>query len=132
MDTTIRNLADLGLFAGLDVETRKDVAYHVYERKFDGGQTIVFAGEPCQAVYVIVSGLARARRLSFEGREYVLAYLGPGDEFNIVPALDGGVHLATFEALTDIQVYGISCEQFRALVDRQPTVAAAGGRGRNG
>ena len=125
MNATIRNLADLGLFAGLDREARKDVAYSVYERTFDAGQVIIFEGEPCQAVYLVVRGLVRARRLSLEGREYVLAYLGPGEAFNIVPALDGDTHLATVEALTDTTLYGISCERFRALVDRYPAVGAS-------
>jgi len=125
MNATFRNLADLNLFAGLDLEAKKSISIDFYERLFDAGQVIVFEGEPCQAVYIVLSGLVRARRLSLEGREYVLAYLGAGEAFNIVPALDGGVHLATFEALEDTVLYGIACERFRTLVDRYPSVSGS-------
>ncbi len=82
-------------------------------------------GEPCQAVYFVAQGVVRTGRLSPEGREQVLAYLGPGEPFNLVPALDGGPTLATVDAVTDTRLYTISCERLREIMRDHHGVALA-------
>jgi CRP/FNR family cyclic AMP-dependent transcriptional regulator len=101
------------------------ISRDVHERTYQPGQVILLSGDPCEAVYLVVRGVVRARRLSLEGREYVLDYVGPGQPFNLVPALDGGVNLATGEALTQATVYLISCDRFLRLVQEQRAVAMA-------
>jgi CRP/FNR family transcriptional regulator len=85
----------------------------------------MFAGEPCQGVYLICEGYVIARRLSLEGREYVLDYRGPGDCINVVPVLDGGMNLATVEALSDTTIYLIPCARFHQILRAHNTVAIA-------
>jgi CRP/FNR family transcriptional regulator len=115
-DVKARVLSQFTLFSGLDHRARQGIASHVHERVFGPGQVIVIANEPCQAVYLIVQGEVRAYRLSLEGREYVLEDLGPGQTFNLSPALDGGVNLATVEALTETTIYVIARDPFRQIV----------------
>ncbi len=95
MTITVQALSQLPLFAGLGDDALREIVPHVREHTFSSGQVILLEGDPCQAVYLVVRGLVRTVRLSHEGREQVLAYLGPGELFNLVPALDGGSHLAT-------------------------------------
>ena len=125
MAVTVQALSQLPLFAELDEDALLEIAPHIRERTFSSGQVIILEGEPCQAVYFVVQGLVRTRRLSLEGREHVLAYLGPGESFNLVPALDGQPHLATVDALTDSTLYTIPCEQFRRIMRNHHEVALA-------
>jgi CRP/FNR family cyclic AMP-dependent transcriptional regulator len=118
-------LAGFSLFAGLDDQVRREIAREVYERTFEAGQEILLAGEPCEAVYLVVRGIVRARRISLEGREYVLDYLTAGHAFNLIPALDGGKTLSTVDALTDTTVYLLACDRFRALVHKHQAVTFA-------
>jgi CRP/FNR family transcriptional regulator len=67
-------------------------------------------------VYFVVRGLARTRRMSLNGREHVLAYLGPGDCFNLVPALDGGANPVTVDAVTSTTLYYVPCAECRQIL----------------
>jgi CRP-like cAMP-binding protein len=125
MAITTQTLSQLALFSQLDDEAVRGIRPHVHERTFAGGQIILVEGEPCQAVYFVVRGLVRTQRLSPEGREQVLAYLGPGASFNLVPAIDGGPHLATVSAVSDSTLYTISCQHFRRIMREHQPVAQA-------
>ena len=125
MTVTTQALSESSLFAGLDDDARRKILLYVHERRFSSGQVIVLAREPCQVVYLIVHGVVRAYHASLEGREHVLAYLGPGDLFNLVPALDGGSIPANLDALTDVTLYTLPCDRFRMMVRNYQPVATA-------
>jgi len=123
MAIIVQTLRQLPFFAGLSEDDLLEIAPHVHERTFSPGQVVTLEGEPCQAVYFVAHGVVRTLRLSLEGREQVLAYLGPGEPFNLVPVLDGGPNPATVDALTEARLYTISCERFRRIVRDHHEVA---------
>jgi len=125
MAVAVQTLSKLPFFSRLGDDALLEIVPHIHERTFSPGQMVLLEGEPCQAVYFVVQGVVRTRRLSLEGREHVLAYLGPGELFNLVPALDGRPNLATVDALTEARLYAISCERFRRIVGDYPKVALA-------
>jgi CRP/FNR family cyclic AMP-dependent transcriptional regulator len=125
MTVGVDTLSQLPLFGALGEEALRSVALYVQERTFSPGQVIVWEGEACQAVYFVAHGLVRTRRLSPEGREQVLAYLGPAGSFNLVSALDGGSNLATVDAIREATLYAIPCERFRQIVREHQEVAVA-------
>jgi CRP/FNR family transcriptional regulator len=114
----------LDLFARLDEQALAEIAPHVQVLTFEPGQDIALAGQPCDLMHIVASGTIRVRRLSLEGREYVLEYILPGQAFNLAAALDGGANLASGEALTRTTTYAIHCERFREFVRDHPSVAA--------
>jgi CRP-like cAMP-binding protein len=111
MTINVESLSRLPLFAHLDVEALRQVALHVREQTLAPGQVAVWEGEPCTAVYFVLDGLVRTRRMSLNGREHVLAYLGPGECFNLVPALDGGPNPVTVDAVTATTLYCVACAE---------------------
>ncbi len=128
MAIIVQTLRQLPFFAGLDEGDLLEIAPYIHERTFSPGQMVVSEGEPCQAVYFVARGVVRIRRLSLEGREQVLAYLGPGKSFNLVPVLDGGPNPATVDALTEAALYTISCQRFHQIVRDRHEVALWGQR----
>jgi len=125
MAVTVQTLSKLPLFSSLGNDALLEIAPHIHERTFSPGQMVILEGEPCQAVYFVVQGVVRTGRLSPKGREHVLAYLGPGEPFNLVPALDGRPNLATVDAVTDTMLYTISCERFQRIMRDHHKVALA-------
>lgn len=120
-----RALSTLPFFTELSEDALHEIASHIQERTFSPGQVITVEGTTCQGVYIVVRGLVRSCRLSFDGREHVLAYLGPGKPFNIVAALDGGVNPATVDAVTEAVLYSIPCGRFRLIMSDHQEVALA-------
>lgn len=55
----------------------------------------------------------------------MLAYIGPGEPLNLVPALDDGPNLATVDAETEATLYLIPCYPFRQLMHHHPDLAQA-------
>jgi CRP/FNR family cyclic AMP-dependent transcriptional regulator len=125
MTITVQTLSQLPFFARLDDNTPREIVPHIQERTCSPGQVVLLEGDPCRAVYFIVRGLVRTCRTSLEGREHVLAYLGPGESFGLVPALDGGPHLSSVDAVTDTTLYTIPCERFRRIVREHHEVTLA-------
>jgi len=123
MAVAVQMLSKLSFFSGLGNDALLEIAPHIHERTFSPGQVLTLEGEPCQTVYFVAQGVVRTRRLSPEGREHVLAYLGPGESFNLVPALDGGPNLATVDSVTDTTLYTIPCERFRRIMRDHHEVA---------
>jgi len=123
MAITVQTLSKLSFFSGFDNDILLELVPYIHERTFSPGQVITLEGEPCQAVYFVAQGVVRTHRLSPEGREHVLAYLGPGEPFNLVPALDGGPHLAAVDAVTDATLYLLPCEHFRRIMSDHHQVA---------
>ncbi len=103
----LSGLTDNELGMVRSMATRRDVA---------AGQVIMLEGDTCSDVCFVASGLVRLRQLSLEGREHVLAYAGPGSALNLVPSLDGGVILATADAVIDTVLYAVRCEDFDRLL----------------
>jgi len=125
MAVAIQTLSKLSFFSRLDDNALSGIAPYITERTFSPGQVILLEGEPCQVVYFIAQGVVRTHRLSSEGREQVLAYLGPGEPFNLVPALDGRPNLASVDAVTDTTLYTIPCEHFQRVMREHHEVALA-------
>lgn len=117
METTSGALRRLARFATLSDSVLGSIARVVIRRSYSAGETIIFEGDPCEAAYTVASGHVRAYRLSANGREQVLADLGPGQFFNTVPPFQpNGANHATVEAVTSARVFVIACGDFRTLV----------------
>lgn len=118
-------LSKLPFFSRLSDEVLQRIAPRVRKRALEPGQVAVWEGEPCSAVYFVIDGLVRSRRMSLNGREHVLAYLGPGECFNLVPALDGGPNPVTVDAVIPSTLGQIPCADCRQILAEHSALAHA-------
>jgi CRP/FNR family transcriptional regulator len=118
-----RELAALSAFNGLSPATLERLAALVRRRRFGPGAVILHEGEPCTAMYIVRGGLVRVLKTSPDGREQVLALLGPGDAFNEVPLFDGGPNPASAQALEASDLYELPREDLTALMTQDSSVA---------
>jgi CRP/FNR family cyclic AMP-dependent transcriptional regulator len=125
MAIALQRLSELPFFAGLGENALQGIVSYIQERSFSPHQVIILEGTTCRGVYFVAQGLVRTCRLSLDGREHVLAYLGPGEPFNLVPALDRGLNPATVDAVTEAMLYTIPCERFRLIMRDYHQVALA-------
>jgi len=121
-----QSLRSISVFATLSDEVLRRVGELVITRSFAPGETIIYADDPCEAVYFIAEGEVKVYQLSIEGREQVLVRLGAGEMFNAVPVFcDRSVNHATAEALTPVRLYAITCDDFLRLVNGNHELALA-------
>jgi CRP-like cAMP-binding protein len=125
MTATTQTLSSLPFFSGLGEDALRDISFYLSERNFSSGQVITMEGMPCKGVYFVLRGLVRSGRMSFDGREHVIAYLGPGKPLNLVAALDGGVSPMKVDAVTDAALCSIPCDRFQMIMRDHHEVALA-------
>lgn len=113
------------LFAALDSEGARVLRETLVEKHVLKGQTLFEEGEPGDRLYVILDGKVKLGHSSPDGRESLLAVLGPGEMFGELSLFDPGKRAATATALTDASVLELSNEQLMPWLAGRPEVAAA-------
>ncbi|MCZ2110928.1 MAG: Crp/Fnr family transcriptional regulator [Dehalococcoidia bacterium] len=110
------------LFQGLDSETLALLASGSTRRRYTAGATVFKEGDTPDGLYVVESGWVRAVKMSPQGREQVLQFIGPGEPFNTV-ALFSRSNPATAMALEESVVRVVSLATIERLLAERPQFA---------
>lgn len=113
------------LFVALDAEAAAALRASMTERRFGRGDIVFAEGESGDRMYVILDGKVKLGHASADGRESLLAVLGPGEMFGELSLFDPGPRTATATALTDVVVIGLGHENLRPWLAGRPEVAEA-------
>lgn len=122
---TVEDLRAISLFSSLDGPTLHDTARRARTCVYRPGQHILLEGEPATGLYTVLRGRVRLSRTAADGREQVLAMIGPGEHFNSVPLFDGGPNPATARAMSPVVCLLLSHSDLVALIKRHPDLALA-------
>ena len=96
-------LAELPLLGLLTPDVRELVVASFGPVRYEFGETIVAAGEPSDAFYVLRSGVARVLVVGDDGEEVSLNVLRAGDSFGEGGLLEGSPRTATVRAAGDVE-----------------------------
>ncbi|PDW03418.1 Crp/Fnr family transcriptional regulator [Candidatus Viridilinea mediisalina] len=122
---TIEDLRAIPLLASLDPVTLGDTARRAQRCTFRPGQQILTEGEEAPGLFLIQRGRVRLSRMAPDGREQVLAMLGPGAHFDPVPLFDGGLNPSSARAMSRVVCLLLPREDLLALIRRHPDLAYA-------
>jgi CRP-like cAMP-binding protein len=114
------DLAEIPLFAGLGRRHLNKIAALSRIRRFREGATIVAAGEPGDALYVLLDG-----EVSVQRRSLPAITRGIGSFFGEIALLDGGPRSATVVAHGPVVCLTISRSGFQKLLRKEPAISAA-------
>ena len=111
------------LFSALDAEAAAALRSSMVEARVSRGDAIFTEGEPGDRMYVILDGKVKLGQTSTDGRESLLAVLGPGEVFGELSLFDPGPRTATATAVTDAVVIGLGHDNLRPWLAGRPEVA---------
>jgi len=117
-------LANTPLFAALDDDAAAALRSCMNEVKVARGRTLFNEGDPGDRLYVVTSGKIKLGRTAADGRENLLAILGPGEMFGELSLFDPGPRTATATAVTDTTVLGLGHDELEPWLTGRPEVAA--------
>jgi CRP-like cAMP-binding protein len=80
------------LFSGLAPDDLARLGACLRRRRYRAGQVVFMAGDPGSGLYVVESGRVKLSLSSSDGKEMVVALLGPGDFFGELALLAGEPH----------------------------------------
>jgi CRP-like cAMP-binding protein len=117
-------LRQVPLFAELSDEELGSLGTALRRRRFARGEVIFLAGDPGDALYVIESGRVKIVLSSPDGKEVVLALLGPTEFFGDLALLDGEPRSADAITAEDTTTALLSRTDFLRFVEARPSVAS--------
>ncbi len=116
-------LRNLPLFFGLnDVELDK-LSKVASRKRVERGASVVRAGEVTDSLYILLSGRAKVTNTDEEGREIILAWLGPSEFFGEMGLLDGSPRSANVVAAEACELMFLSKDAFQRCMQDNFQVA---------
>lgn len=117
------DLRNIPFFASLDAPTLADTARRVHPCSFRPGQHILTAGEQAPGLFFVLRGKVRLSHRAPDGREQVLAMIGPGEPFDLVPIFDGGPSPSSARAMSPVHCLLLARSDLLTLIENHPDMA---------
>jgi CRP/FNR family transcriptional regulator len=111
------------LFAGLDDAAWAALAPRLHERTLPRGDALFAEGDPGDALHVLIDGKVKICRTAPDGRENVVAVLGPGDLLGELSLFDAQPRAASAVAVADTTLATLPDRDFRSWLDEHPAAA---------
>jgi CRP-like cAMP-binding protein len=113
------------LFASLDQEGAQALMESLTEQIVVKAEILFHEGEFGDHLFLILEGKVKLGHASTDGRESLMAVLGPGEMFGELSLFDPGLRAATATALTQARVLRLGNTQLMPWLAGRPEVAAA-------
>ena len=111
------------LFSELDDEAASALSAAMTETKLRRGQVLFHEGDSGDRLFIVVEGKVKLGRTSADGRENLIAVLGPGQMFGELSLFDPGPRSASVTAVTDAVLMGLSHDEMLRWLNGRPEVA---------
>ncbi len=87
------------------------------------GEQILAEGDTTDVLYFVGEGVVKVFKTSADGKEQILRIIRPGDSFNDVPVLNGGVSLVSAAAMSLVTLYAIKKSDLEKVMRDHPQIA---------
>jgi CRP-like cAMP-binding protein len=111
------------LFASLDDSAAAALRASMSPVKIGKGSVLFSEGAEGDVVYVVVEGKLKLGTSSGDGRENLLAILGPGEMFGELSLFDPGPRTSTATAVTDAKLLSLGHDKLIPFLKQYPDVA---------
>lgn len=119
----VDTLRRVPLFAQLGDDELARVAATVRERPYPRNSVIVFEDDPGDALFVVAGGQVKVVLIGEDGREVILAVLGPGDFFGELALIDDEPRSAHVMAMDDARLLVLRRDDFQRELEAHPRIA---------
>lgn len=113
------------LFAALDPEAAAALRAATNVVRLSKGGVLFREGDPGDRLYVVAKGKVKLGTASTDGRDALLAVVGPGEMIGELSLFDPGPRTATATALTDVVAREVGHDALRPWLSGRPEVAEA-------
>jgi CRP/FNR family transcriptional regulator, cyclic AMP receptor protein len=118
--SVLRSVPLLAQLRDSDLETLLRI---LRKRKYPRNGVILFAHEPCDGFYILLSGQVKVMLIAEDGREVILSLMRPGDFFGEKALLDDEPHKASVIAMEDSELLVLNRGDFQRCIQDMPGIA---------
>jgi CRP-like cAMP-binding protein len=116
-------LAKAGLLQGVSPEDATALAAQFEYLDVPKGAVVFSEGEQGDSLYIVLAGKIKLGRRTADGRESLVAVMGPSDEFGELSMFDPGPRTATAVAVTDARLARMPKQALRIWIANRPQIA---------
>jgi CRP-like cAMP-binding protein len=113
-------LLNTELFAALPRPDSQALAERATMRTLARGEHLFREGDVAESLFVVARGELAVASRAYDGRESIVAVLGPGEVFGELPLFDAAPRSADARAVTAAEALEIAYEPVRAALEQHP------------
>ncbi len=111
------------VFSSLNDDELGELANLTIERSFVPNEFIFWDGDAPEWFYIVAKGKVKVVKHSSLGREFIIAFFGPGEMFGEVAVFENKPYPASAQAVAETKVVGIKREDLLSFLANRPQVA---------
>ncbi len=111
------------IFSSLNDDELGALANLAIERSFMANEFIFWDGDAPEWFYIVAQGKVKVLKHSSLGREFIIAFFGPGEMLGEVAIFEDKPYPASAQAVAETKVVGIKREDFLSFLTNRPQVA---------
>ena len=112
------------IFEALDEETTRVLRAAMSELRLRRGEILFLEGEPGDRLYVLADGKIKLGHTSTDGRETIIAILGPGEMLGELALFDPGPRAATATAIAPTRLLELRHDDLAGILAGRPELSA--------
>ena len=116
-------LKNSSIFSGLNDDELGELAKLATERNFTASEFIFWDGDEPEWFNIIARGQVKVFKHSSQGREFIIAFFGPGEMLGEVAVFEDKSYPASAQAVIETRIVGIKRTDFLSFLARHPQVA---------
>jgi CRP/FNR family transcriptional regulator len=116
-------LSSIPYFNGLGEPGLSSIRRYLFEKKAARGELLLAEGGTADALYFVAEGVVKVFKTSADGKEQILRIIRPGESFNDVPVLNGGVSLVSAAAMGPVALYAVKKSDLEKVMREYPQIA---------
>ncbi len=111
------------LFSGLEADELAGLAALASERRFAENEFIFLEGDPAESFYIVAQGKIKVLKHSSSGRDFIVAFFGPGEMFGEVALFENKPYPASAQSAAASRVLSIRRQDFIKWLSQRPQVS---------
>ena len=111
------------IFSSLNDDELTELADISIEHSFMPNEFIFWDGDAPEWFYVVAEGKVKVLKHSSLGKEFIIAFFGPGEMFGEVAVFENRLYPASAQTVAETKVVGIKRDDFLSFLTNRPQVA---------
>lgn len=116
-------IASVPLFSALEPEDQAQLFEMMSTASFRRGEKLFAEGDPGDCLYLLVEGKVKLGHTSSDGRENLIAILGPGEMIGELTLFDPGPRSGTATAVAPTEMLQLDHSALMRFIDTRPELA---------
>lgn len=111
------------IFSSLNEDELAELAELTIERGLKAGRFVFWEGDAPNWFYIVAEGRVKILKHSSLGKEFVIAFFGPGEMFGEVAVFENRPYPGSAQAVAETKVLEVGREDFRSFLAHRPETA---------